>query len=97
MKKPSQVWLLWVKAKATSQRPSELLGLERDSYEAYCLDEAVIFYGMSVENMLEEAGHRPSKEERKAKAARERILDRLFSDDEEGKTSGFADPAAMFQ
>lgn len=72
------------------------MGLRWDSYEAYCLDEAVVFFGLQVENKLEAAGHKPSKEERKVKAAREKILDALLGDEEVKKTS-FADPAAMFQ
>lgn len=44
--------------------------------------------------MLEEAGTKPSKEERKATAAREKILDKIFGNEKQG--SGFADPALMF-
>lgn len=76
-----------------------MLGMDPKSYEAYCLDEAVIFFGMSLENRLETAGHKPSKEERKAEAARKVILDQVLGDDAgvEGKSkSGFADPAVMF-
>lgn len=96
VKKPERVWLLWQKAQAVHVRPSDILGLTPDSYEAYCLDEAVIFFGITVEGKLDQAGHRPSKEERKAKAARERVLDKLFNADDDKKPSGFADPAAMF-
>jgi hypothetical protein len=71
------------------------LGVEAGTYEAYCLDEAVIYFGMRVETMLESAGHKPSKEERRAKAAREALINKLFSN-ETDKKSGFADPAAMF-
>ena len=74
--------------------PSQLLGLERGSYEAYCLDEAVIFFGLRLENMLESAGHKPGKEERRAKQAQERVLDKIFGKE---KSSGFADPALMFK
>ena len=64
---------------------------------AYCLDEAVSYFGMMLENELERAGHKPSKEERKAEMARQRILDRVFKDEEEKKkNSGFSDPALMF-
>lgn len=73
------------------------MGLRWDSYEAYCLDEAVIFFGIQLEARLESAGHKPSKEERKVKAVREKILNEVFGDSgvEETKTS-FADPALMF-
>lgn len=73
-----------------------MIGLEGHTYEAYCLDEAVVFFGMSLENMLEEAGEKPGKAERKAKAARDKLLDKVFGN-EEVKSSGFADPAVMFQ
>jgi hypothetical protein len=55
-----------------------------------------MYFGLSLENMLEEAGEKPSKEERKAKAARDRVIARVFGDDK-SNGSGFADPALMFQ
>lgn len=67
-----------------------------DTYEAYCLDEAVTYFGLVLENMLEEAGNKPTKQDRKAKAARDRVLDKVFSDQEDAPSTGFADPAAMF-
>lgn len=73
--------------------PSQLIGLPSGSYEAYCLDEAVIFFGLRLENMLESAGHKPGKEERKAKQAQERVLNKIFGNE---KSSGFADPGLMF-
>lgn len=79
------------------QRPSALIGLQGHTYEAYCLDEAVVFFGMSLENMLDEAGDKPGKAERKAKAARTAIMDKVFNEGDEVKSSGFADPAVMFQ
>jgi hypothetical protein len=71
------------------------MGLRRKSIEAYCLDEAVIYFGLTLENMLEEAGTKPGKADRKAKAAREALMKKVFGDEKSG--SGFADPAAMFQ
>lgn len=88
--------MLWHKARSVRTPPSELLGLEKGSYEAYCLDEAVIYFGSSLENKLQEAGHKPSKEERRAKAAREAILRKIFAQDDD-KGTGFADPALMFK
>lgn len=93
VRKPEQVWLLWHKSKAVGQRPSQLLAIEND-YVAYCLDEAVIFFGLTMENMLDEAGHKPGKDERKARAARERLLNKVLGNDDQ--TSGYADPALMF-
>lgn len=43
--------------------------------------------------MLESAGHKPGKEERKAKQAQERVLNKIFGNE---KSSGFADPGLMF-
>lgn len=97
--KPRQTWLLWHKCKALGQRPSELLNIT-DDYVAYCLDEAVIYFGLMVESELEQAGHKPSKEERKARRAREDILDRILGDEkdqEAAKAKRYADPALMFR
>lgn len=88
--------MLWQKSKAVGARPSEFLGLRRGSYEAYCLDEAVIFFGLRLEHMLDEAGSgKPGKEERRAKTAREGVMNKVFG--ETKKQTGFADPAVMFQ
>lgn len=87
--------MLWQKCKAVGARPSDLIGLEPNSYEAFCLDEAVIYFGLALEFKLEEVGHKPSKEERRTQALREDILNRVFK--RKASTSGFADPAAMFQ
>lgn len=88
--------MLWQKSKALGQRPSDLIGLARDSYEAYCVDEAVTYFGIMLENMLSDAGQRPSKEDRKSQAARERVLDKIFSKEDQKQGTGFADPASMF-
>lgn len=87
-----------MKAKALGLPPSSILGLEYGSFEAYCLDEAVSYYGLTLENELDKASHKPSKEERKAMAARERVLSRYLDDEDEveAKKTGFADPASMF-
>ena len=66
------------------------------TYEAYCLDEAVIYFGLMLEGMLEEAGQKPGKEERRAQAAREALLKKIFNPDD-NKGSGYADPAMLFQ
>ena len=87
--------MLWQKSKAVSARPSELLGLRSKSYEAYCLDEAVIYFGLSLEAELEQAGQKPGKAEKKAQAAREAVLNQVFGRTEKG--TGYADPALMFK
>ena len=90
--------MLWQKAKALRVRPSNLLGLEWDSYEAYCVDEAVVYFGLTLDSELEQAGEKPGKGEKKAQAARERILDKVLRPKGSGTTAGggFADPASMF-
>lgn len=88
-------WLLWLEAKAFSVRPSHLLGLDPTSYEAFCLDQAIFHLGSSVENHLEEAGHKPGKEEKKAATARERVFAKYLGD-KAPKGKGFSDPAALF-
>lgn len=87
--------MLWLKAKSVSTRPSEMLGLHPRSYEAYCLDEAVIYFGVSLDSMLQNEGQKPSKDERRAKAAREALLAKVFGQEKAG--TGFADPALMFK
>lgn len=72
------------------------MGLRGDTYEAFCLDEAVIYFGLALEAELEEAGVTPTKEDRKIMAARQRVLDRVLGKDEV-KGSGYADPALMFK
>jgi hypothetical protein len=56
----------------------------------------VTIFGLSLENMLEEAGQKPGKEERKIQAAREALLDRVMGEKKDEGT-GFADPALMFK
>lgn len=78
--------------------PSEILGLTRGSYEAWCLDEAVWYFGTVVEGELEKAGQ-PRKKPKgaaQAEAARKRVLNKYFPE-EPGAKKQFADPAAMFQ
>jgi hypothetical protein len=72
-----------------------LLGLKPGSYEAYCFDEAIWFLGVSIEQEMEKASHKPTKEERRTTAARQRVLDKYFETEEE-KDKGFADPALLF-
>lgn len=55
----------------------------------------MIFFGLQLEGMLQDAGERPGKAERRAQAAREALLKKVFGDEQQG--SGFADPALMFK
>lgn len=71
------------------------MGLTAGSYEAYCLDQAVWYAGVSISNDLEKAGQKRQKGSGKIESARQRVLDRYF-----GKTQGqqqFADPALLFK
>lgn len=80
--------------------PSLLLGLTSGSYEAYCLDEAVWYFGTIVENELEKAGQpkKKSKGVAEAEAARKRLLAKYFDNGDKKSlpNQGFADPAALF-
>ena len=77
--------------------PSELLGLTRGSYEAYCLDEAIWYFGTIVESELEKASQprKKAKGQASAEAARKRVLDKYFGK-EGAAPQQFMDPAALF-
>lgn len=71
------------------------MGLTAGSYEAYCLDQAVWYAGISISNDLDKAGQKRQKGAGKVESARQRVLDKYF-----GKTQGqqqFADPALLFK
>lgn len=71
------------------------MGLTAGSYEAYCLDQAVWYTGISISNDLDKAGQKRQKGAGKVESARQRVLDKYF-----GKTQGqqqFADPALLFK
>jgi hypothetical protein len=87
--------MLWLKAKELKQRPSDLLDIQLSNYVAYCLDEAVVFFGMQLEAMLDEAGQKPDKESARIERERKRVLDKVFSD-ESTESQHFSDPAVMF-
>jgi hypothetical protein len=90
--------MLWQKCRALRKRPSELVSIGMSEYVAYCFDEAVVFFGLQLENMLEEASEtgKPSKEQQQAERARQQVLDSVFGPSKTAG-SGYADPAAMFQ
>jgi hypothetical protein len=72
------------------------MGVE-DDYVAYCLDEAVGYLGTTIENELEQAGQKPSKDAQKIKIARERVVKKHFGDIRGAKPKKYADPAAFFE
>lgn len=77
--------------------PSSLLGLKRGSYEAYCLDQAVWFFGTQVTHKLEEVGRKKDPKEAANEATRKRLLDNLLGVGKgKNAASQFADPAALF-
>ncbi len=74
--------------------PSHLLGLRNDpadAYVAYCLDEAIFFFGTHVENELAEAEEK-AKTKQSKKSARQRVINKYLGDAEKQK-GAFADPA----
>lgn len=74
--------------------PSQVLGLTIGSYEAYCLDQAVWYFGTSVNSELEKVGRKKAKGESTSEAARKRVLAKYLGDDAGPQ---YADPAALFQ
>lgn len=75
--------------------PSLILGLTQGSYEAYCLDQAVWYLGVTIQNELEEVGIKKSKESASHERERKAILAKYLGVEEPTK-GGFADPAAFF-
>lgn len=81
--------------------PSQLLGLTPGSYEAYCFDEAVWYFGTTLTNELDKAeqaaqsrGKKRSSAD-KGEAARKKVLSR-FLDEKGSNEPKFADPSAFF-
>lgn len=71
------------------------MGLTAGSYEAYCLDQAVWYAGVTISADLEKAGQKRSKGEGRIQSARQRILDKYFG--KTGSKQTFADPALLFK
>ena len=71
-----------------------MLGLTPGSLEAYCLDEAVWYFGVTIQHELEKVGHKPSAKEKAAEAARMRII-RKYLEGPDAKGM-YADPALLF-
>lgn len=81
-------------AKTWNCRPSDLLAIE-DSYVAYCLDQAVGFFGRHLDAELEKVGS-DAKNDEEAKWKRQQILDKYFEEEDKKPRPGrFADPAGM--
>lgn len=80
-------------AKTWNCRPSDLLDIE-DAYVAYCLDQAVGYFGRHLEAELEKAGN-GAKNDQEAEWKRKLVMDRYMSDKDKPQRGLFADPAAM--
>lgn len=81
-------------AKTWSCRPSDLLGIE-DDYVAYCLDQAVGYFGRHLEAELSNV---EAKDNNEGEWKRRLILERYLGTEEDKPSRGaFADPAAMFK
>lgn len=75
-----------------------MLGLTLGSYEAYCLDQAVWYFGTTVDSELEKAGRgKKSKGQASTEAARKRVLAKYMSSgNEDTKKTKYRDPVASY-
>lgn len=80
-------------AKTWNCRPSELLAIE-DPYVAYCVDQAVGYFGRHVQAALDEVDDKDAKV---AEGKRKIILDKYIGDAKKPARGLYADPAAMFK
>ena len=87
--------MVWNQSQALRVTPSSLIGLTPGSYEAYCFDQAIWYYGSTVTVALENAGRKKQKGEAQLEAARKKVLAKFLDDDPE-QTQQFADPALIF-
>lgn len=87
-------WLLYNDAQSWRVRPSQLLDID-DSYVAYCLDQAINYWGKTIENDLDKVEGKNDKDtENKRKAVLNGYL--YPSPSGEASKGRFADPALMF-
>ena len=90
------MWVSFQMAQTYHVRPSELLlgavGPEND-YQAYCLDEAIYFFGSHIESELTKAEEKAKRPAAKI-SARQRVLVKYLGKESDQK-SGFADPAKL--
>lgn len=56
------MWNAFLVAKRCHDRPSNVLGIEGDTYAAYCLDEAVIEFGVWVESKIDAVDAKSAKQ-----------------------------------
>lgn len=74
MQNPQRRWRLYRLAKACFCRPSDLLGVE-DRYTAFCLDEAIILWGETLEAELERVTEK-AKSRKSAEGKQKLILEK---------------------
>lgn len=81
-------------AKTWNCRPSDLLAIT-DEYVAFCVDQAIGYFGRVVEAELEAV---EGKTDTERSQKRDRVLQRYIgeNDDEKPRRGQFADPTAMF-
>jgi len=89
--------MLWLESQALRVPPSSILGLEAGSYEAYCLDQAVWYFGSQVQNEVENAGQPKAKGQGKIESARKRTLNKYLNEPGKSTKGQFADPALLFK
>jgi hypothetical protein len=65
------LWHLYLTAKEFNTRPSALVGLQRDEYAAYCLDNAAADFGRAIESALSEV---EGKNKKVIKVKTDRVL-----------------------
>jgi hypothetical protein len=70
------------------------VGLTPGSYEAFCFDQAVWYFGTSLQSELEQVGMKKSSEEASNEATRKRILNRFLGTPEEKQQ--YMDPSVLF-
>lgn len=90
--KTETCWTLFGLGKTWGKAPSEIIGVD-DEYIAYCLDQAVAYFGGHVENELDEVEGKTAAE---IKMKRQAIIQRYIYPERGTPKGQFADPAVLF-
>jgi hypothetical protein len=90
------MWHLYQQAKTWGVLPSDLLGLERGSYQAYCFNQVVFFYGSAVMAEVEGIPWGKNDKPETMAAKRERALRKMLSLETGDQAGRFRDPASKF-
>ena len=90
------VWILYGEARRWKVPPSELLGLEPGSYDAFCLNQAVNYLGSHIESELDKVGQKKDSKQRSNEAARQRRLEALLTPKGKERKGQYMDPAVIF-